>query len=253
MELQNKLHQRLSNLFCTPHERTFKIQHLTSENAEKILALEDKYKGERCFIIGSSPSLNLLDLTKLNNEYTFTVNRGYMLKEKGLKHSTFHVISDTNTFNDEESKWKEMESFSDVLFCYAGMEKPPVEIETTYFDYIQYQLNKEISFQKDMKKPLIAYQSVIHFAIQIAYYLGFKEIYLLGVDLDFAKNKGHIYQETKEESERQLNHSIKMAQTMFKGINECGNWLKDNNVKLLNASPSGIVDCIERVKYEELF
>ena len=104
MELQDKLHQRLATLLGPATERELKKQHLTAANTDKVIALKNKYVGKRCFIVGSSPSLNLLDLTQLNNEYTFTVNRGYMLKEKGLKHSNFHVISDTNTFKDADSK-----------------------------------------------------------------------------------------------------------------------------------------------------
>ncbi len=252
MASNQKLLQRLNFLFCTPEERIFKKENLTDTNTQKILSLKEKYNGKRCFVIGSSPSLNLLDLTKLNNEFVFTVNRGYMLKEKGLLHSSFHVISDTNTFKDNNSKFEQLENFSDKIFCYAGMQ-PPIKMDTYYFDYIQYQLNKECSFQNNLLKPLIGYQSVIHFAIQIAYYLGFEDIYLLGVDLDFAKNKGHIYKETDEETQRQLEHSIKEAQTMLYGIKKCGEFLKGAGVNLLNASPSGIVDSIERVKYETLF
>lgn len=253
MELKDKLNQRLSYLFCTPEERVFKHEHLTQENVTKVLSLKDKYAGKRCFVAGTSPSVNLLDLNKLNNEFVFTVNRGYMLKEKGLMHSTFHVISDTNTFKDEGSKWEEMADFSKQLFCYAGMKAPPVNMDTIYFDYIQYQLNKAMSFQDDLTKPLIAYQSVIHFAIQIAYYLGFREIYMFGVDLDFAKNTGHAYQETSGEKEREKTASVVNAEHMLYGIGKCGEWLSQHGVTLKNASPCGIVDCIERVKYEELF
>ncbi len=252
MELKDRLHQRLSALLCTPEERALKGQHLTPENGEKILALKNKYAGKRCFIVGSSPSLNLLDLTKLNNEYTFTVNRGYMLKEKGLEHSTFHVISDRKTFEDKNSRWEEMENFSDNLFCYAGMEKPPVHTNTIYFDYKHAQLLGK-PFQENLLEPLAAYESVIHFAIQIAYYLGFSEIYILGVDLDFTKTSGHAYQETDGETKRQLEHSIKSAQMMIKGIGLCGKFLDNHDVWLYNASPQGVVDCIKRVKYEELF
>ena len=146
-----------------------------------------------------------------------------------------------------------MSSFSDYLFCYAGMESPAVNLPTYYFDYINYFTFKKMAFQPDLTQPLACYESVIHFAIQIAYYLGFKEIYLLGVDLDFAVNKGHCYQETNEETQRQLEHSINSAEKMLFGIEKCGQFLDNEGVQFCNASPKGIVDCIKRVKYEELF
>ena len=252
MQTIEERYKKLADIFHSPEIRAFKKRNLTEENFQKIISIKNKYKNKRCFIVGSSPSLNLLDLTKLNNEYTFTVNRGYMLKEKGLCHSNFHVISDESTFKDADSKYKNLLNYSDYLFCYGGME-PPVDMETIYFDFLSYKWSNGVSFCNDLCKPLISYQSVIHFAIQIAYYLGFNKIYILGVDLDFAKNKGHAYIQTKGEEERQSNHSIKQAKTMLWGIERCGEWLKENNTELLNASPKGVVDCIKRVAYEDLF
>ena len=40
----------------------------------KLRRLKDKYKGERCFILGNGPSLAKTDLSLLRNEYTFGLN-----------------------------------------------------------------------------------------------------------------------------------------------------------------------------------
>ena len=247
----NKLQERLNFLLCNQDERKNKLINLTIDNKRKIQSLKNKYAKETCFIIGSSPSLNLLDLTKLNNKYTFTLNRGYLLKEKGLLHSTFHAISDINILNDKNSKKELLKNYSDKLFCYAGI-KNNITIDTIYFDYIQSELKKDICFQDDLTKPLIAYQSVVHFIIQIAYYLGFNKIYLLGIDLDFKENKGHIYNETQGEKERE-NISIINAPKMLKGLELCTKWLNKNNVEIFNASPCGIVDCMPKINYKEIF
>src|SRR5512139_2649265 len=37
------------------------------------------HRGERCFIIGNGPSLNDTDLSKLKDEFTFGMNRIYLL------------------------------------------------------------------------------------------------------------------------------------------------------------------------------
>lgn len=250
-----KIIERIGAMLCSPEERLLKKKHLTDENKQKLLALKNIHKGKRCFIVGSAPSLNLLDLTHLNNEYTFTVNRGYMLQSKGLMHSTYHIISDKETFKDKDSCYQNLQNFSNILFCYAGMNKPEINIETYYFDYINPKnfKNEYITFCENLTSPLIMYDSVIHFGIQIAYYMGFTEIYLIGVDLDFAQNKGHAYKETAEETIRQQEHSIKMAQFMLEGIKKCGEFLTLKNVNLINASPKGIVDCIERRNFEEIF
>lgn len=245
--------ERLNYLICSPEERILKSKNLTEKNEKNILKYKNRFVGERCFIVGGSPSLSLLDLTKLKNEFTFTVNRGYMLQEKGLEHSAFHIISDVNTFNDVGSKSELLDKYTENLFCYAGMHSPKVKCSIYYFDYIRYQLANDVCFQSDLLKPLIAYESVVHYAIQIAYYMGFKNIYLLGVDLDFKNNIGHFYNETDGEKQRQFEHSIKMSSIMLMGIEKCDKFLKSQNVNLMNASPLGIVDCISRVDYKDLF
>ena len=48
------------------------------DTIQRLGALQDIHKGERCFIIGNGPSLKQTDLTKLKNEYTFGLNRIYL-------------------------------------------------------------------------------------------------------------------------------------------------------------------------------
>jgi hypothetical protein len=46
---------------------------------QPLAGLKDAYRGKRCFIIGNGPSLKRTDLTKLQGEYTFGMNRIYLL------------------------------------------------------------------------------------------------------------------------------------------------------------------------------
>ena len=85
-------------------EKENKKINLSDKNREKLILLKNKHKGERCFIIGSSPSLKQLDLSLLNNEITFTVNRGYKLSENGFYNFNYHVLQDTDLYNQESKK-----------------------------------------------------------------------------------------------------------------------------------------------------
>lgn len=243
--------KRLNALIKSPYERENIKQNLTEENKQKLLSLKNAYKGKRCFIIGSSPSLKQLDLTKLNNEHTFTVNRGYKLTEQGLKHSTFHVMSDCKTFTDDKIEDEIPKDWAKFFFTYAGIKFPLNQ--AFYFNYIINNKLSDFLFQTDITKNLGECGTIIYFAIQFSFYMGFKDIYLIGVDLDFDKNKGHIYKETNGETKRQEEHSINNADRMLNGIAFATEFLQNNNVNIYNASPVGIVDCMPRIKYEELF
>lgn len=226
---------------------------LSYHNIEKILSLKDKYKDQKCFIIGGSPSLKQLDLSKLNNsEYkVFTVGRGYKLKDSGLLHSNFHIISDIAGYSEIIDELDE--NYADIFFTYAGIEFANNVKDLIYFDYFENPINMDKHYQDDLTKKLFHCETVIDYALQIATYMGFKDIYFIGVDLDFNKNVGHIYKSTKGEKERQKSHSQNKNLFMLSSFVFATQYLKAKNINLYNASPSGILDCMSRVKYDELF
>ena len=60
------------------------------ESMARLAALKDIHKGERAFIIGNGPSLKQTDLGKLKGEFTFGLNRIYlMFPELGFQHHLF--------------------------------------------------------------------------------------------------------------------------------------------------------------------
>lgn len=244
-----QIKNRLNLLLQTTDERNNKLKHLVEKNRQNLLSLNGQHRGKRCFIIGSSPSLKQLDLTKLNNEYTFTVNRGYMLRGQGLDHSTYHVISDLNFLKDFGEIEKSMISFSKKFLIYAGVDFPDTIEDKVFFDKNPF-LSK---IPDDISKPLVAGFTVIVYALQLAYFMGFSEINIIGVDLDFAINKGHAYDETSGEKKRQAEESIKNANRMLNNIRQITSQLEEANIVVQNASPSGIVNFVPRIVYEKLF
>lgn len=247
---KNLINKRLNELRLTDYERQNKKKNLTEDNLAKILLLKNKYKGKRCFIIGGSPSLEQLDLTKLTDEITFSVNRGYKMVDKGLKHTKYHIMADIHSFQDDNIASEIPNDFSDEFLIYGGIDFPDERLKTTYFDFVAH---ADYIFQDDLQKPLLTRGTVIIFALQIAYYMGFSDIYLIGVDLDFSKIKGHAYKETVGEIERQSGESVKMQDIMLNSIQDCVGFLTSHGVNIYNASPVGRMDCMPRVKYEELF
>ena len=50
---------------------SFKYKKYLEKNAE----LKDKYKGQRCYILGNGPSIKQLDVTQVAGAPTFVVNK----------------------------------------------------------------------------------------------------------------------------------------------------------------------------------
>lgn len=221
-------------------------------NIKAIKRLKNKYKGKRCFIIGGSPSLNMLDLTKLNNEYTCTVGKGYKLVDKGLKHSTFHVFGDI--FGYAETSTELDVNFSDMYFFRSAIDCVNDIKNKVFFDTYERETNPAfLGCQLDITKPLYCGKTVVIYALQIMAYLGFKEIIFVGVDLRFKQVDGHAYvsshQETKREQWSILNQAF-----MYNSIYYCSKYIsKYKNITIVNASPVEGMNFLEKRQFNSLF
>src|SRR5574339_576280 len=60
------------------------------ESIHRLAALKDIHKGKRAFVIANGPSLKQTDLSKLKNEFTFGMNRIYLMFP-GLGFSTTYL------------------------------------------------------------------------------------------------------------------------------------------------------------------
>lgn len=239
---------------------------------EKISVFKDKYKGERCFIIGNGPSLNQVDLSLLDNECTFGVN-GIFYKTKELGFSpTFYMVEDSFVMQDN---LKEINS-------YYGKEQRffPVDYKhliknhqkTCFFKMNKgFYIDESPNFQRprfstDFAEKGFCGQSVTILNLQLAYYMGFSEVYLIGMDFSYqipksAKVEGVNIESTEDDENHfhpeyfgkgkrwhdpQLDQVLKnyeMAMMIYKG----------DGRKIYNATVGGNLNLFERVKFEDLF
>jgi len=142
--------------------------------------LKDKHKGERCFIIGNGPSIKNTDLTLLKGERTFGLNRIYLLFEQ-IGFSTTYFVS-VNRLVVEQ--------------CAREIEKLPCPkfISWDTRDLINYTDDMAFlhsrwhgpKFYTDITRGIWEGATVTYVAMQVAYYLGFAKVILIGVDHSFA-------------------------------------------------------------------
>ncbi len=145
---------------------------------KRILALKDKHKGERCFIIGNGPSLNKTDLTLLRNEVTFGSNRIYLLFDE-IGFSTTYFLS-VNRLVIEQCA-HDIES----LACPKFIGWHARDLISFTKDMMFLLSRPEMAFHSDITGGVVEGATVTYVAMQIAYYLGFDKVILVGVDHSF--------------------------------------------------------------------
>lgn len=156
------------------------------ENEKKIYSLKNRHHGERCFIIGNGPSLNSIDLTKLKNEVTFGVNAIYTNKEKMDFLPTYYVVEDIFVAEDrkeEINEFKGSQKFFGNYFKYCLTENKNVNWLNVRFRYDDYKNFPH--FSKNALRQVWTGGTVSYINLQLAYYMGFSEVYLIGFDHNY--------------------------------------------------------------------
>ena len=93
--IPSSVKRRIKTIFNYPSKFIFWLGYNSiykSKNYKKIKSLKECHKGERCFIIGSGPSIIKMDLTLLKNEITFDHNGFYLIAEKVGFLPTYYVV-----------------------------------------------------------------------------------------------------------------------------------------------------------------
>lgn len=160
-----------------------------ADDLKRIKALKNTNRCSRCFIIGTGPSLRIEDLELLKNEITFAPNRVYELFDKTDWRPTYYVNQDHNliqTFTD-----KIMSVEAEKIFIPVDYKDKFVGDKYNFFVLKHKDFYPNAApFSRDISKYLAQGFTVIYGAIQIAIYMGYTEIYILGVD--------HNYQITRD-------------------------------------------------------
>jgi hypothetical protein len=149
------------------------------ESIRRLRQYHNLHRGKRCFIIGNGPSLRSMDLSPLKNEFTFGMNRLYMaFPEMGFSTTYFVSMNDLvaeqcaadfsalqipKFFSWRARKWINPDSLTQ--FIYSTYTGP--------------------GFANDITGRVWESATVTYVALQLAYYMGFSTVILIGVDHNF--------------------------------------------------------------------
>jgi len=159
------------------------------------------HAGERCFIIGNGPSLKKTDLSLLENEYSFGMNRIYLLFEKLGFHTTYFVSSNERVIEqfNQDIRLLPMPKF--LNWQTRALFEP--DNESTHF--FKLRLGFKDRFSPDLVHPISGGATVTYVALQIAYFMGFSQVFLIGVDHTF-QYKGTPNRFVRQDQDVDANH-----------------------------------------------
>jgi hypothetical protein len=191
---------------------------------------KNKYNGQRCFIIGNAPSLQQENLSLLQNEKIFICNKGYNALDIGLPHFDFYVLADAGVgrYNIEAIQ----NNITTPKFLSSVVTRKLPELADNSIQYQRTKTKLRKDFPKTFETGWGKAASVVIDAAIIAFFMGFSEIYLLGVDLDYSPSNTHFYKDDAGDKQQR----IMDTHFVLNNAKAIGDYFLKNNSKLINLS-----------------
>ena len=238
-------------------------------SVKQLKAFRNIHSGGKCFIIGNGPSLCIDDLDKIYNSgiKSFACNLIFKCYKETLWRPEYYFFTDgvgiKKTFEDREILKYALRN------CKYMFSRSNGELQT-YADNLENLIlfrqvfsrsEEEFDFSTDCSEKVYIGYTVTYIMFQMAIYMGFREIYLLGMDHDFSLDSD--YNSTMISKQGVDNHSkilgnyplwglpnIKKTTLAYKSAKR---YAEANGIKIYNATRGGKLEVFERVDFDKIF
>jgi hypothetical protein len=145
---------------------------------------ENRHPGGRCFIIGNGPSLTMADLDKLKSELTFASNKIYLAFDRTNWRPNYYVVEDDHMIRQNHEHIRQMKGV--VKFVnHVWWDHFRHEPETVLYPLEMLDQSEFPRFSANAYDSVYCGYMVTYVSLQLAFFMGFTEVYLLGVDFDY--------------------------------------------------------------------
>lgn len=229
-----------------------------SEDSKFLASIKDSHKGERCFIVGNGPSLTIDDLESLKNEYCFGMNRIYYLFNKTQWRPSMYVSFDLDVIAKEAAEVNALDLPCRMYNLNAKKYLNQDPRNHYFFLKGKYKINRagtgQTTVNEDLTKFMTLTDNVTGVCLQLAYYMGFQDIYLIGIDHNypvkgtkgggsgtnyFAGMKGNVKPDFNVDAVNQSYQTLR-------------NYADAHGIHVFNATRGGKLEIFERVSLDEV-
>lgn len=260
------------SLFASFHKELWKYKVWFQENHRRIKysryidenkKFERIGEGKRCFVIGNGPSLGIEDLNTIkdNNDVSFSANKIFKLFNQTKWRPTYYAVCDTTLYKNFKNEIDELnlEKFFplDIFDLYIKDKAKNVHL----FSRLPFQFfNNKPCFNPKLRGRFSEGGTITYHLLQLAVAMGFKEIYLLGIDFSFSWGigpdgkyfedpsiKDHFAADkTKTDTMPNLYYNLQAYKSAKK-------YADIHGIKIYNATRGGKLEVFPRVIFDDLF
>ena len=229
--------------------------------------------GGRCFILANGPSINHCDIEALRNEVCFGVNATHLLFANRDWFPQYYCVTQRDRLLENIDGFRDLSNQTRFFYC-DGLEYPtphrffegfnlvnlallnqrlriptPVmkywPIKNKVGNYFNHRLRQK-AFSDDILDGVFLGKSVVFTCLQVAYWLGYRKIYLLGVDMNYSGTKTHFFGNTSWVPDQ--DYEVELA-PLFRSFSEA---LQKRGVQVFNCSMDSRVEDFEKVEFDKV-
>ncbi len=211
---------------------------------------------KKCVIVATGPSLRMEDLDKLakKNILTYGVNKiGYAYASTHWR-PTYYVGEDMALMESEYFNTIRPEQQSEYAFisdtCETFWSRPHRGNVYKYHFCDIWTVGRYPEFSEELSRKAYQGGTIVYTCIQLAAYMGFKEIYLLGVDFTGANEHGSRYGHFYSECELT---SVSYTDQVKLAYEKAKLYADEHGIKIYNATRGGRLEVFERVDFDSVF
>ena len=180
--------KQLRKGFClTQRISDYRYHNSFKQHYDKLKELHNKHLGERCFIVGMGPSLDKTRFDLIKDEHFIVSNNFYQGQERFGINPKYWCVADDAVFDIHA---KQLLSLDTTLFLTDEASRLFVQNKDYYMNGVTKEpivikplgdMETWMNISKNLRNGVCG-GMVIYSDLQIAFHLGFKDIYLLGCD-----------------------------------------------------------------------
>ena len=236
-----------------------KLKHLLLKNKD----IKNLYKGKRCFIVLNGPSINSHDLRALKDEYVFATNYFFKSPLCSIVAPNFYCWLDAKAFFEEgwETLLRELkEACPNAKFLFNAKSAKIIESDAnTYFVYAKH-ISNYYGSSNNLERVSTNYYTVAFFAMASAIYMGFSEIYVLGLDFEPGGFKHFTNLGEGTECVRPDEKTLKKdvcglhwgyVKAQYESY-YIADFAKKNNCRIINLNPNSCIRAFEFGDYKDI-
>lgn len=231
-----------------------RLMGMSDARFSKLRSYKNKYKGKRCFITCTGPSLTISDLELLRNEYTFGMNSICLIHDKTDWKPDFFGIQDKAVFDKVRDAL--LATDNGVVFApFSYKKKYNTPDNWVYFAMhgayhlysVYYSVKPFARFSGNSYARVFDGYSISYSILQLAYYMGFDEIYFLGADCNYLGEKQHFIEHGNYDPQ-----AYKMGERLEASYTAARNYCDKRGVRIFNVTRGGCLEVYPRKTLEEV-